>query len=62
MYKIFKNKKGLTLIELLVTLLLVSIIVVFIYRLILNMNNQTTNPEFAMSNQTVRTEIIRTIE
>ena len=62
MNKLFKSKKGLTLIELLVTLLLVSIIVVFIYRLILNLNNQTTNPEFAMSNQTIRTEIIRTIE
>ena len=62
MNRLFKNKKGLTLIELLVTLLLVSIIVVFIYRLILNLNNQTTNPEFAMSNQTIRTEIIRTIE
>ncbi len=62
MNKVFKNKKGLTLIELLVTLLLVSIIVVFIYRLILNVNSQTTNPEFAMANQTIRTEIIRTIE
>ena len=62
MNKVFKNKKGLTLIELLVTLLLVSIVVVFIYRLILNVNSQTTNPEFAMSNQTIRTEIIRTVE
>jgi uncharacterized repeat protein (TIGR02543 family)/prepilin-type N-terminal cleavage/methylation domain-containing protein len=62
MNKVFKNKKGITLIELLVTLLLVSIVVVFIYRLILNVNSQTTNPEFAMSNQTIRTEIIRTVE
>ena len=62
MKRVFKNKKGITLIELLVTILLASIVVIFIYRLILNVNNQTANPEFAMSNQTIRTEIIRTVE
>lgn len=56
------NNKGLSLIELLISIILISIVVVFMYRLLININNEMTNTDYAISNQQNRLEIIKTVE
>ena len=56
------NKKGATLIELIISLGLVSVVLLFMMRLLVDVNNQNTNDYFAKDNQLNRIEIIRTIE
>jgi prepilin-type N-terminal cleavage/methylation domain-containing protein len=56
------NKKGVTLIELIISIALISVVMVFMYRLLININNEITNSAFAIDNQQNRLEIINTVE
>lgn len=56
------NKKGSTLLELIISIALISIILVFLTRLVVDLNNSQTNNEYAKNNQINRAEIIRAIE
>src|SRR5574344_2183259 len=56
------NKKGVTLIELIISMVLISVVMVFMYRLLININNEITNSTFAIDNQQNRLEIIDTVE
>lgn len=56
------NKKGTSLIELLVSIALISVVLVFMFKLLLDVNNEITNNTFAKDNQINRAEILRTIE
>lgn len=59
---ILKNKKGLTLIEIIVAIALLSIVSIFMYNLIISVSMQVSNPVFSVSNQVNRMEIIKIIE
>lgn len=56
------NKKGSTLLELVISIALISIILVFLMRLLVDLNNTETNNVYAKDNQINRAEIIRMIE
>ncbi len=56
------NNKGLSLIEILVSITLISIILVFLVQLLNGLEGETTNNNFAYDNQINRAEIIKTIE
>lgn len=56
------NKKGNTLIELIISIALMSIVLVFLMHLLVDLNNTNTNNKFAKNNQINRAEIIRFIE
>ncbi len=56
------NKKGTSLIELIVSIALISVVLIFMFKLLLDVNNEITNNTFAKDNQTIRAEILRTVE
>lgn len=56
------NKKGSTLMELVISIVLISVILIFLMRLLVDLNNTDTNNSYAKDNQIIRLEIIRTIE
>ncbi len=56
------NNKGLSLIEILVSITLISTILVFLVQLLNNLESETANNNFAYDNQLNRAEIIKTIE
>ena len=56
------NKKGTSIIELIVSIALLSIVLAFMLKLLVDLNNVRTNTNFAKDNQIVRSSIIRTIE
>lgn len=56
------NKKGSTLLELIISITLISVILVFLMRLLVDLNNTQTNNDFAKDNQINRAEIIRMVE
>lgn len=56
------NNKGMTLIELLVSIVLISIVLVFLFQLMLDLKNEAGNNSYAYNNQINRTEAIYTIE
>lgn len=56
------NNKGMTLIELLISLALISFVMVFLLQMLENVRNDSLNDDFAISNQSIRDEIIYTIE
>ena len=56
------NKKGTSIIELIVSIALLSVILTFMLKLLVDLNNVRTNTSFAKENQIIRSEIIRTIE
>ena len=56
------NNRGVTLIELIVSVVLVTVIMGLMYKLILDVNNMQNNDTFASKNQLKRNEIIKTIE
>lgn len=56
------NKKGFTLVELLISIILVSVVIGFISKLILEINNQKNNDDYARKNQFNRAEMIQKIE
>ncbi len=56
------NNKGTSLIELIISITLISIVLLFMFRLLIDVNNEITNDTFAKDNQINRAEIIKTIE
>ena len=56
------NKNGTTLVELIVSIALLSIVMVFMFKLLADLNNDKYNNDFALDNQVIRAEIIKTIE
>lgn len=56
------NKKGNTLIELVISIALMSVILISIVRLLVDLNNTNTNNVYAKNNQINRAEILRAIE
>ena len=56
------NNKGNTLIELIISIELMSVVLVSMVRLLVDLNNTNTNSVYAKNNEVVRSEIIRAIE
>lgn len=56
------NNKGSTLLELIISISLISVILVFMVRLLVDLNDSETNNKYAKKNQVIRAEILRTIE
>ncbi len=55
------NKKGMSLMELLVTIVLIGIVLAFIFQLLVDLRNERDNNNFAHNNQVNRIEIMHTI-
>ena len=56
------NKKGSTLLELVISIALISVILVFLMRLLVDLNNTEANNTYAKKNQVNRAEILRAIQ
>jgi len=56
------NNKGISLVELLISIVLISIVMMFMYKLLIDVNNEQTNDIFAKENQVNRTEILKLVE
>ena len=56
------NNKGMSLMELLVSIVLVGIVLTFLFQLLVDLKNETDNNNYAYNNQVNRTEAIYTIE
>lgn len=56
------NDKGMTLMELLISIVLVGIALTFLFQLLADLKNETSNNNYAYNNQVNRTEAIYTIE
>ena len=56
------NKRGSSLLELVISIALISIILIFLMRLLVDLNNTETNSVYAKDNQINRAEILRMIE
>lgn len=55
------NKKGTTLAEVIISIALISVVLVFMVRLLIDLNNLETNSTYAKGNQVNRAEILRVI-
>ena len=56
------NNKGMTLMELLISIVLISIVLVFLFQILNDLDHETENNNFAYNNQVNRTDVIYTIE
>ena len=56
------NNKGMTLMELLISIVLIGMVLVFLMQLLTDLRDETDNNNFAYNNQVNRTEVIYTIE
>lgn len=56
------NQKGSSLLELIISIALISVVLIFMMRLLVDLNNKETNSTFAKDNQIIRAEIIKEIE
>ena len=56
------NNKGMTLIELLVSIVLLSTVLIFLFQLLNNLKAERENNNYASKNQVNRAEIITAIE
>lgn len=56
------NKKGVTILELLISISLTSIVVILLLRVIFSLNKINNNENYASSDEINRTEIIKNIE
>lgn len=56
------NNKGNTLIELIISIALMSVVLVSMVRLLVDLNDTNTNNVYAKNNEVIRSEIIRAIE
>lgn len=56
------NNKGMTLMELLISIVLVGIVLTFLFQLLVDLKGETDNNNYAYNNQVNRTEAIYTIE
>ncbi len=61
-YKMKLNNKGVSLVEIIIAVALISIVLIFLYNLLLDVNDELTNSTFAINNQTNRLEIINTVQ
>ena len=52
------NKKGVTLAEVIVSIALISVVLVFMVKLLIELNNAETNTTYAKNNQITRAEIL----
>lgn len=55
------NKKGSSLVELVISIALMSVVLVFMMKLLVDLNNTETNNSYAKKNEVIRSEIIRMI-
>lgn len=55
------NNKGTTLVELIISIVLISVVIVFMFQLLIDLNNEELNNDFAINNQIIRAEIIKFI-
>lgn len=55
------NNKGMSLVEVIISIALISVVLVFMIKLLIDVNNTQTNNDYAKDNQVVRTEILRAI-
>lgn len=56
------NNKGMSLMELLVSIVLVGLVLTFLFQLLIDVKDETENNDYAYNNQVNRTETIYTIE
>lgn len=56
------NKKGTTLIELIISLALISVVLIFMIKMLIDINDTVTNSDFSKQNQVMRAEVTRYIE
>lgn len=56
------NKRGTTLVEVIISIVLISVVLMFMIKLLIDLNNTEANNDYAKDNQITRAEIIRTIE
>lgn len=56
------NKKGMTLVELIISIALISVILGFLFKILLDVKYETQNAGYAINNQINRAEIINFIE
>lgn len=56
------NNKGTTLMEVVISIALISVVLVFMIRLLVDLNNTNSNNDYAKDNQINRAEIIKIIE
>ena len=56
------NNKGMTLVELIISIGLLSIVLGFLYKILLDVKYEKDNSGFAANNQINRSELIRTVE
>ena len=59
---LIKNKKGMSLIELSITVVLISFVLLFLYGILLDLNKKDLDQEYSKTNHSKRTEIIKTIQ
>ena len=56
------NNKGMSLMELLISIVLVGIVLTFLFQLLVDLKNETDNNNYAYNNQINRTEAVYTIQ
>lgn len=56
------NNKGLTLIELLISIVLVGIVLAFLFQILMDLKDETDNNDFAFNNQVNRLEAVYAVE
>ena len=56
------NNKGMSLMEILVSIVLISIVLVFLFNLLIDLKNESKNNDYAYNNQINRTEFIYNVE
>ncbi len=59
---IIKNSKGITLIELIMSIALISVVVLFLFRLIVDVRYNDNSIDFNRKNQQIRAMIVKTIQ
>ncbi len=56
------NNKGLTLVELIISIVLVVVVMLFMYKLLSDVNNEKNDDSYAQENRVIRAEIIKKVE
>ncbi len=56
------NNKGLTLVELIISIVLIVVVMLFMYKLLSDVNNEKNDDSYAQQNRVIRAEIIKKIE
>ncbi len=56
------DNKGMTLVEIIVSVVLISIVLVFLFRLLVDLRNETSNNNYAYNNQVNKAEIVYNVQ